>query len=186
MNDDTEVLVDALRPFARYAEQMAQQWGHHGNSAFYGVKRGYQITYGDFRLAAAVVRDMEATAMSDPSLGWWQVITGGSIDSQAGDEDLGTFYGYVDEIALALADKAWRPWSDSGKLTFTKVAKPAPPQLPSTTKKKHVFIEVTNWEPERRVMAEFFANRNGVQVEDGSPVYGSVKISRSKRGKADD
>jgi hypothetical protein len=51
-------LLEALRPFALYAEQMAERWGQSDNSAFYGIKRpgAHQITYGDFRRAAKVYR----------------------------------------------------------------------------------------------------------------------------------
>lgn len=48
----------ALKPFAEYAEQMAEQWSHQDDSAHYGVKRpgSCQVTYGDFRRASEAYR----------------------------------------------------------------------------------------------------------------------------------
>lgn len=53
-----QALRQALAPFARYAEQMASAWTSKDGSVFYGVKRpdAAQITYGDFRQAAAVMK----------------------------------------------------------------------------------------------------------------------------------
>lgn len=49
-------IIEALRPFAEYAEQMQAAWKHHSDSVYYGVKRegAKQITYGDFGRAKAV------------------------------------------------------------------------------------------------------------------------------------
>jgi hypothetical protein len=53
MND----LLEALRPFAQYARQMRNSWTQQDDSVYYGVKRefAHQVTYGDFRRAAAAV-----------------------------------------------------------------------------------------------------------------------------------
>jgi hypothetical protein len=57
------LLVEALAPFALYAEQMVAsgQWGYRDDCVRYGVKaRGaHQVTYGDFRRAARVLREFE-------------------------------------------------------------------------------------------------------------------------------
>lgn len=49
----------ALEPFARYARQMQAVWTQRDDSVFYGIKRpgAVQITYGDFRRAAATLSD---------------------------------------------------------------------------------------------------------------------------------
>lgn len=56
---ETERLLEALRPFARYGKQMEKAWTCRDDNVFYGVKRGHQITYGDFRRAAALVAQLE-------------------------------------------------------------------------------------------------------------------------------
>lgn len=57
---------------------------------------------------------------------WWEVRTGASNDERSSDSVvLGTFYGFVDEIALQLAHKQSGFWCD-GKLTFTRAKKPDP------------------------------------------------------------
>ena len=45
--------LDALKPFAMYARHMQEQWKHHDDSAYYGVKQegAPKVTYGDFREA---------------------------------------------------------------------------------------------------------------------------------------
>lgn len=56
----TDELIEALQPFALYAEQMEKSWGPRDDSVYYGVKRpgADQITYGDFRRAARVLREL--------------------------------------------------------------------------------------------------------------------------------
>lgn len=56
---DAEKLLDALLPFARYAQQMEHRWGYHDDSVHYGVKTGFSVTYGDYRKAAKLLRELE-------------------------------------------------------------------------------------------------------------------------------
>lgn len=56
---DAERLLEALRPFARYAQQMEKAWGYHDDSVHYGVKTGFSVTYGDYRRAARLVKELE-------------------------------------------------------------------------------------------------------------------------------
>lgn len=51
-------LEDALRPFAEYARQMERQWTQRDDCVRYGVKAegAKQVTYGDFRKAARLVK----------------------------------------------------------------------------------------------------------------------------------
>ena len=52
-------LIEALRPFAVYANYMGKRWSHRDDSSHYGTKRGPQVTYGDWRRAAALIRKIE-------------------------------------------------------------------------------------------------------------------------------
>lgn len=54
-------LLEALRPFAEYAEQMDKQWGYRDDCVRYGVKAAgaKQVTYGDFRKAARKYRELK-------------------------------------------------------------------------------------------------------------------------------
>lgn len=54
--DERLEALEALRPFALYAEQMKDRWGQLDGCVRYGVKAvgAHQVTYGDFRKAAEV------------------------------------------------------------------------------------------------------------------------------------
>lgn len=52
-----DALEAALKPFAVYADYMAPRWTQIDGSSRYGTKRGPQVTYGDWRKAARVLRE---------------------------------------------------------------------------------------------------------------------------------
>jgi hypothetical protein len=103
---------------------------------------------------------------------WWRVTT------FEGRDDLGTFFGYVDEIALALADQQRGDWCD-GTIKFEPAEKPA---LPKKPKKKtvNVVVDGHDWFANSKVSkaAAFFKGRP-VAVSECN-LYGAVTIARKR------
>lgn len=66
MKDNVRLLA-ALAPFALYASQMERQWSSRDDSVHYGVKRegAHQVTYGDFRRALRLYRELTGPPQRD-------------------------------------------------------------------------------------------------------------------------
>lgn len=110
------------------------------------------------------------------SKGFWRVRTEGDVEGRS-TRELGVFYGELDEIAFALADKAYY------SLNFSKVNVEIP--IPKNLKKYvsiQLDIESKTWDltPLKRV--SFFKNMlkdRPVVVEEGN-YFASVKLFRTE------
>lgn len=130
------VALAALKPFASYAAQQAAAWDQHDASAYYGVKRpgAHQITYGDFRRAAAV---MSGAAMTDEQVSqraavatlvyeairWAQhganegMISTTEAAPQPGDKTISSQAGGTDVIDQDPAEFLMNFWDATGRVT---------------------------------------------------------------------
>ena len=113
--------------------------------------------------------------------GVFKVTTEGDCEGRT-IEDLGTYKGYIDEIAFALADKCYY------SLTFHQI-NPEEHKLDMTPKRKEVDIALDidsgTWDLEGKDRIKYFKNlfkdRN-IEVSN-SNFYANVKISTNKKTK---
>ncbi len=112
---------------------------------------------------------------------YWDVYTGSSGNEHSGDDVfLGTYHGYVDDIALRLANKQSGFWC-AGYLTFKKTRDPKK-QLPTKIHDRvNVVVHENDWVGEKnfKKARKFFANRP-VRVEECN-LYGAVTIVRGRK-----
>lgn len=109
---------------------------------------------------------------------WWTVRTGFSNDEHSSDSNLlGTFFGYVDDIALRLADKQCGFWC-AGALYFSLTKWPTFPK-DEVASEVNVVIRGINWDDRAdlmKKMEEKFQDRP-VEVLNCN-LYGTVTIRR--------
>lgn len=113
---------------------------------------------------------------------WYKVFTGsGGSEYSGSDIFLGTFYGYVDEIALKLANKQ-RGFYCDGHLSFQKTVKPNTDLPKKLHDKVNVVIVGKSWVADRELVeaTKFFKGRP-VTVQDCNQ-YAAVTIVRKKNG----
>lgn len=118
-----------------------------------------------------------SNAYANP-MGTWKVTTEGDCEGRS-VQDLGIFTGYVDEIALALADRCYY------SLEFTAIEPTTVPlQQNSVAKEVHVHFNVSSntWglkSPERAAIATQVFKDRPVRIGE-SCYYASFKIIRGK------
>jgi len=112
--------------------------------------------------------------------GWWHVTTEGDCEGRA-VTDLGTHYGYLDDIAFALGGKAYY------SLTFSEIDDPlVPPQTEKPAKTVNVVLDIDSglWDKNRldrtEAVREILKDRPGVVVKEGN-YYASVILEKSSR-----
>lgn len=113
--------------------------------------------------------------------GVFKITTEGDCEGRS-VRDLGTYKGYIDEIAFALADKCYY------SLTFHQI-NPEEHKLDMTPKRKEVNITLDidsgTWDLKGKDRIKYFENffkdRN-VEISNGN-CYGGVKISTNKKTK---
>lgn len=109
--------------------------------------------------------------------GHWKVTTEGDVEGRS-TSHLGDYTGYVDEIALFLADKCYYT------LTFNKIE--LPKVLKPTAQEVNIAFEIDSktWDmkPKDRVkyFEEVFKDRPNIHVKEGQ-YYASVKIETSDK-----
>jgi hypothetical protein len=109
---------------------------------------------------------------------WWSVTTGYS-NNEDFDCGLGTYYGYVDEIALHLATRAEGFYQEVGTLIFTPVSAPEKKLKPHGDK-VNIIIDNEKFGTTRpdakllKAMQRYFKGRP-VTIED-SDYYGNVLL----------
>lgn len=107
--------------------------------------------------------------------GYWRVTTEGDCEGRT-TKTLGTFKGYIDDIALSLANKC------SYSLCFTKIKEPTEEKYTDKKNKVNVQLDIDSktWdmtsEERCEVMKELFKDRN-VIIEEGD-YYPSFNIIR--------
>lgn len=113
--------------------------------------------------------------------GVFKVTTEGDCEGRS-VRDLGTYKGYIDEIAFALADKCYY------SLTFHQI-NPEEHKLDMTPKRKEVVITLDidsgTWDLEEKDRIKYFKNLfkdRDIEVSN-SNFYASAKISTNKKTK---
>lgn len=116
-----------------------------------------------------------------PVYGLFNVTTEGDCEGRT-IKDLGTYEGYIDEIAFALADRCYY------SLTFHQM-NPEEVKLDMTPKRKEVNIELDidsgTWDLKVKDRIKYFENLfkdRDVKVSNGNS-YAGVKISTNKKTK---
>lgn len=84
--------------------------------------------------------------MSQAALGFWKVTTQGDVEGRT-TKDLGVHYGYLDDIAFALAPECYYD------LKFTPVDPYARSSQAPTASSVSIRLESTDWSTERRFQA---------------------------------
>lgn len=111
---------------------------------------------------------------------WWTVRTGASQDDQCSDAVLlGTFFGYVDDIALRLADQQRGFWC-AGALYFTRSK--GHPELPRDEVRPdaNVVIRGIDYDDHADLLARVTRVFEGRPVDvRPATVYGAVSIRRT-------
>lgn len=116
--------------------------------------------------------------------GWWNVYT--EHNSERGDDlFIGTYYGYVDVLAFALADKQRGFWS-VGKLIFKKTEPPRKLSLKPKRETVNIEIEDDKWDnckgSQEIYAAKKIFNRRPVIVESCN-LYNAVTLRRKGKKK---